>query len=576
MSYFDFHLHNFSKHFLTGADKLKRVSLDKAVGTCVSIPELGFILTSQSAPYQAAIPNAILCSAIVPLERGFPKQNTLKNIAPRLTRLDRSFIADVANGSISYWDLFTKELEYGMEAFKNQFPNFQLLNENKPSPDEGKTGIVIAIEGAHAFMKNSGNAADNLLEIRIAAKEQGYCILYSTLTHLTCIDEPNNQKELATFSYGMKMMKDEVFHPRGKGISDEGLKFIKSAYSTHNGLLPVLIDVKHASLLSRKQFYKFRKDNPELIKINGSNFKEIPIIASHCGVTGLSWNKFANEVLSVEKEGGVVALQIARPKAGNNPRKAWFNPWSINLFDEDIQYIIKSGGLIGISIDQRVLGFEPLFGKITGGTSLIFGEEYMSKEEFDMLGVEVDELPKRMAAHIKGLKEEQASQQLEKLLGIGEQDFNKRLHTWYFCYNLLHILKIGFDHYKDQKLNTQDAMDKAWEHVCIGSDFDGLIDPVNSFRKITEWNDFEKKLNKHLEDARNFYISIRNNTELPIEGKKGINQYIKQLMFENGKKFIENWLGNKITPINFGNGMPKKKNSRVKKNHLQSKPSANP
>ncbi len=178
MSYFDFHLHNFSKHFLTGADKLKRVSLDKAVGTCVSIPELGFILTSQSAPYQAAIPNAILCSAIVPLERGFPKQNALKNIAPRLTKLDKSFIAEVANGSISYWDLFTKELEYGMEAFKNQFPNFQLLNENKPSPDEGKTGIVIAIEGAHAFMKNSGNAADNLLEIRIAAKEQGYCILY--------------------------------------------------------------------------------------------------------------------------------------------------------------------------------------------------------------------------------------------------------------------------------------------------------------------------------------------------------------------------------------------------------------
>jgi microsomal dipeptidase-like Zn-dependent dipeptidase len=461
------------------------------------------------------------------------------------------------------------ELEYGMDAFKTLFPNFQLLNENTPVPDEGRTGIVMAIEGAHAFIKETGNAADNLLELRKAAKVQGFCLLYSTLTHLTRIDEPNSQKELATFSYGMKMIKDAVFHPRGKGISSEGIKFINSAYSVQNEMLPVLIDVKHASLFSRKEFYKFRKDNPGLVKINGTHFKEIPIIASHCGVTGISWDKFADEVLSAEKEGGAVALRIARPKAGNNPRMAWFNPWSINLFDEDIQYIIKSGGLIGISIDQRILGFEPRLGKLLGKTETLFGEEYMSKEEFDMLGVDVDELPERMAVH--EAKEEQASELAKELFGIGEQEFNKRLHTWYFCYNLLHILKISFTHYTGQGLNAQDAMDKAWEHVCIGSDFDGLIDPVNSFRNITEWSDFEKKLNKHLAGARDFYVSIRNNISLPIEGKKGITLYIKQLMFENGKRFIKNWLSNKITTPASGNGIPRgevlpvKNNSRKKK-----------
>ncbi len=180
MSYFDFHQHNFSKHFLTGAEKLNRVSLKKEVGTCISIPELGFILTSQSAPFQAAIPNAILCSAIVPLERGFSKQNALKNIAPKLTRLDRAFVTAIADGRISYWNLLQMELEYGIDAFKTLFPEFQLLNENKPIPDEGKTGIVMAIEGAHAFMKETGNAAENLLALRKLAMDKGFCLLYST------------------------------------------------------------------------------------------------------------------------------------------------------------------------------------------------------------------------------------------------------------------------------------------------------------------------------------------------------------------------------------------------------------
>ncbi len=105
MSYFDFHQHNFFKHFLPGAEKLNRVSLKKEVGACISLPELGFIITSQSAPFQAAIPNGILCSAIVPLERGFSKQNAIKNIAPKLTRLDRAFISAIADGRISYWNL---------------------------------------------------------------------------------------------------------------------------------------------------------------------------------------------------------------------------------------------------------------------------------------------------------------------------------------------------------------------------------------------------------------------------------------------------------------------------------------
>jgi len=551
MSYFDFHLHHFFKHFLTGADEANRVNLNKEVGACVSLPEIGFILTSQSAPFQSEIPDAILCSSFVPLERGFPKQKLIKDVAPKITRLDRAFMTAIAESRISYWNLLQLELDYGLSSFKTMFPNYQLLNENKPTPDPGKTGIVFSVEGGHAFLKETGSASENLILLKKRAKQEGFCLLYSILTHLTRIDEVNGQQELATFSYGMKMIKDKVFHPRQKGISQEGLRFIDAAYSVREQLAPMLIDIKHMSLYSRKQFYAYRKEHPELINLNGNNFKTIPIIGSHCGVTGISWKKFADEVLSAEKEGDAVAVRIARPKAGNNPRKAWFNPWSINLFDEDILTIVESGGLIGISVDQRVLGFESLLGKVTGSTFKLFGEEYLSKEEFEELGVEVDELAERMSAHVEAVKDEQVlSDQAKEALFIGEQEFNKRLHTYYFCYNLLHILNVAFQHYCElNQGDDNDAIDKAWSHVCIGSDFDGLIDPINSFRNITEWKDFERRLKKHLEDARDYYVKERNNIHLPIKGKKkDISEYINQLLFTNGKNFVQKWLSNKIAP----------------------------
>ena len=40
--------------------------------------------------------------------------------------------------------------------------------------------------------------------------------------------------------------------------------------------------------------------------------------------------------------------------------KTVFNPWTINLFDEDILEIVESSGMIGIIMDERVLGYGKL------------------------------------------------------------------------------------------------------------------------------------------------------------------------------------------------------------------------
>lgn len=54
-----------------------------------------------------------------------------------------------------------------------------------------------------------------------------------------------------------------------------------------------------------------------------------------------------------------------------------FNPWSINLMDEDIIEILKSGGILGVSLDVRILGFQSKVGLNMAGD-----EEYLSTPDF--------------------------------------------------------------------------------------------------------------------------------------------------------------------------------------------------
>jgi microsomal dipeptidase-like Zn-dependent dipeptidase len=49
----------------------------------------------------------------------------------------------------------------------------------------------------------------------------------------------------------------------------------------------------------------------------------------------------------------------------------------------------------------------------------------------------------------------------------------KSLHLKYLINNLFHILQVGGE--------------QAWDHVCIGSDFDGFIKPIDSCRNVAEY-----------------------------------------------------------------------------------------
>ena len=121
-------------------------------------------------------------------------------------------------------------------------------------------------------------------------------------------------------------MSAELFDQRmglNEDISGLGHEVIKKLLTRGENERRILIDVKHMSLKSREQFYDLRRNY----------FKDVPIIFSHGAVTGLSKNN------------------VPQPFESDSDyhKKRFLSSMSINLFDEDIETIIRSDGIIGLA-----------------------------------------------------------------------------------------------------------------------------------------------------------------------------------------------------------------------------------
>jgi len=112
------------------------------------------------------------------------------------------------------------------------------------------------------------------------------------------------------------------------GITALGETVIHQLLSRDNGRR-VLIDIKHMSANSRKEFYKLWETYHE----KGDHF---PIVCSHTAVNGLP--KLSHSLQACDN---------------GLPPSHYFNTWSTNLYDEELHYIHTSGGIIGLSLDEK-------------------------------------------------------------------------------------------------------------------------------------------------------------------------------------------------------------------------------
>jgi len=164
----------------------------------------------------------------------------------------------------------------------------------------------------------------------------------------------------------------------------------------------ILIDVKHLSRSSRASFYSIVRDFQ-------SKNDQIPMIASHAAVTGISKN--------------------------SHKPHPFFNSSDINLFNEDIVEICNSNGLIGIMMEEGRL---------------------------------VDKTVMKLVKKSSGPHSEQL----------------KAFYAVAVLANILHIVDI--------------AGEKAWDCVCIGSDFDGMINSLDTFDSVATYPSLFKALHEIL------------------------------------------------------------------------------
>lgn len=102
----------------------------------------------------------------------------------------------------------------------------------------------------------------------------------------------------------------------------------------------ISIDVKHMSAAARRQYYDqivrpcMLQQPPDVI----------PVIASHVGYSGV--NSLADQEANYRRTGEPDDFQVV----------SGLNAWNINVCDEDVQIILQTEGLLGLYLDQRILG----------------------------------------------------------------------------------------------------------------------------------------------------------------------------------------------------------------------------
>jgi len=476
--YFDLHFHPAFKPYLSDYRPRKRKNCWEKIGSAVGI------VRSQSSLDQAREGGLQLgVATFIAVERPMTCSFLLDHVAPLFTVLDDQML-DFPNYA-NYFDCLQEELAH-LEKSQHCDPGhgrtFKLLNSIEEL-EEDKLNLILAIEGGHNLENFNTSLLDNLRRL----KQGPHRFLYLTLVHMT-------QYPLATHAYGMKLIKkNDQFKPAGFGLTGLGKEVIDLAYDNRAGHR-ILIDIKHMSLVSRVQFYRHRREK---------GYGDIPILATHMGVTGISRDprvitqQFSRPAV---RRDDFVEVHYDRPPGIGQPGTndaTFFNPWSINLYDEDITEVLDSGGLIGLNMDQRILGANRVKG------------EYFSSGELNYI------LSGYKDTHIP---EEYREGDFSDEEIVVERELNERKHLRHLCNNILHIVKAGGE--------------RAWQQVCLGSDFDGLIDPINCCTDAADFPKLEKKLTEMLpkmmaEDPTHDYDD------------SDIAQKVRGLMYDNAVRFLK-------------------------------------
>ncbi|RAW02943.1 amidohydrolase family protein [Pseudochryseolinea flava] len=471
MKYFDLHLHPSLKSSLC---------INKSAWDTVKInddaPEWlrGFrnVIDSQANLSQTVGKYELIVAPMVSLERAFAKNLLIKNILPKHSALNHELIKDIQHNKVSYLSSLERDRDTLVNSIAQQPQNVVLVNKISDY-DPNKLNVLLAVEGAHSFKHGTTDPVENFKKFK-----DKHRVFYLAITHLS-------REEASTHAYGVKVKvgitgknTDEEFDdleitalgsslnftPEGKGLTPLGARFIEACLNQPKDKI-TLVDIKHMSFYARQYFYQMRI---------ARQWTKIPIIASHTGFTGTSLNG-ETFVRRMPPSTGheITRLKFWRKKGLGN---TMFNPWSINLYKEDILTILDSKGLIGLSFDQRIVGAGKIYPEVFSAKELLKKDPlslcyYISKSSRNP---DKNRYECWNEVEVGSDNEESFKDYLQDILE-GEGDLPEVSSITSFINNLLYVIKVGLLH----GYNGTNGKVHVWDHICIGSDLDGLIDSLD-------------------------------------------------------------------------------------------------
>ncbi len=514
MPYFDFHVHPTLKCMFSEADAKTSPWVDIDVK---KIPwllrwctEFEYILGSQADLRMLNKNKAdLIVVAIFVPERGMTENDLiLKEAQTKLqVYLNPERLKKMNDGTLKpYPDLVNEDLDVLLNAQRFGITDKQVVALTKDvvfdENDASKIFVVFSVEGLHSLSPtldktkiNKQTILDNLDELR--AK---YPIILINITHL-------EQYPFINQAYGIQFVSNDDFKPTGNRYSQDGIDNVKHCYENN-----IIVDLKHQSLATRRMLIEDIRKRAEFQNILQ------PLVCTHAGFTGLSYNDIPDYIgYQKIRRKKYSYLLWGKPRLYHmHDLTMAFNPSSINLYDEDIKAIIESGGMIGLNMDKRILGYSEAENRTPTADELAFEEEYISNDEKDVY------LTKRYLG--KKMTDSYCITTLEVLQG---GDVNPQLGFYHLCHFMQHVL-----HFIKIAGQTADV-NKALTQICIGSDFDGIINPVWCCASVNDLDSFKNQFIQYFPD-----FAKQNKDRVTLPAGFDVKQFADDLFFNNGKNFV--------------------------------------
>lgn len=536
MPFFDFHCHPGLKPLLAPAGQeptpweyLKaELHLPTPFGSSIGINKLfNGALNSQSNLAQLFFGKVNLAGIVFyATEKQMAVGVLAKGIAAagRINLLDPGKLRSIRDGN-DYYEWTKKNadilLDHPDPVAGDDLPdgvNFKFIKSiSEYDRNDMKTihGIAI-VEGMHSFANDvfSPNA-----EAEIKANLEDFIQRYAgnNIRIFACNITHLQHLPFGSHASGLQFIRDSLFYPENAGLTTMGKNIVKLLNDKK-----ILVDTKHLGYAARIALYAERD-------IKGYTQ---PIICTHAGIAGCPMNdrlKYLRsrpqalmasdrnppEIVRVWQVEHLKPKGYVKPPNSANPMSA-FNVSSINLYDEDIMRIFDSDGLIGISLDQRIVGYPA---DSVGHAADIFPSdiEYISSHDAAVF------FGPQNPANIPVFNGDP-----DKILRGSEAEdhntFTRDSHARYFLNQIIHILKVA-------KANGQ--LNKAMKRICIGSDFDGLINAIDCCETTESYTTFKEQLGRIMRENRFWDGTGLSASEVNID------RLLDGIFFDNALDFLQ-------------------------------------